>query len=192
MPTDIAQAKEELRQKVRAWMNNISPAVREVESLELCERLKPQMQSARTVLFFAPMADELDVWPLLEKFAASGRICALPFFDQDRQMYGARQIKNPGTEVIKGKFGIREPAPECAEIPLGRFDLVLIPGVAFDRHGHRLGRGRGFYDRLLKEISGIKCGIGYNHQLLENIPTEPHDAVMDFVVTPGGCVRRKN
>ena len=57
--------------------------------------------------------------------------------------------------------------------------------------GNRLGRGKGFYDRLLEKISGIKCGVGYDFQLLEKIPAEPHDARVNFIFTPSRCVRRK-
>jgi len=84
---------------------------------------------------------------------------------------------------------VREPASSCAKIPLNQFDLVLVPGMAFDLHGNRLGRGKGFYDRLLLETSGVKCGICHDMQLLENIPMEPHDARVDFVLTPNRCVR---
>jgi 5-formyltetrahydrofolate cyclo-ligase len=186
---NLQDSKTELRAKIRARLEKISPAVRAVESVDLCARLKLQMQSARTILFFAPLPDELDVWPLLEEFLAAGKIIALPFFDAGKTTYGARQIKNAATETITGKFGVREPASSCAEIPLNRFDLVLVPGMAFDLRGNRLGRGQGFYDRLLAEASGVKCGVGYDFQLLENIPSEPHDAKMNFVFTPSRCVK---
>ena len=113
-------------------------------------------------------------------------------FDPATQTYSARQVKNLTTEIVIGKFGVRGPAASCAEIPLARFDLVLVPGVAFDWHGHRLGRGKGFYDRILAAASGVKCGVAYDFQLLEEIPTEPHDAPVDFIATPSRCVRRKS
>jgi 5-formyltetrahydrofolate cyclo-ligase len=194
MDTDkhgLQKQKSELREKIRAALGKISPAVRAVESVDLCARLKLQMQSARAILFFAPLPDELDVWPLLEEFLAGGKIIALPFFDAEKKNYGARQIKNAATEIIAGKFGVRESAPTCAEIQLNRFDLVLVPGMAFDLRGNRLGRGQGFYDRLLVEASGVKCGVGYDFQLLETIPAEPHDTKVDFIFTPSRCVKRK-
>ena len=86
---------------------------------------------------------------------------------------------------------MREPASGCPEIPLEKFDLILVPGVAFDLSGNRLGRGKGFYDRILAEASGIKCGVCHDFQLLEKIPAEPHDAKVDFILTPARCVRRK-
>jgi 5-formyltetrahydrofolate cyclo-ligase len=189
MDTDKHRLKTELRLQIRARLEKISPAVRAVESVELCERLKTQMPSAHAILFFAPLPDELDVWPVLELSLALGTTCALPFFDAEKKTYGAKEIKKLATDIITGKFGAREPDSTCAEIPLNKFDLVLVPGVAFDLQGKRLGRGKGFYDRLLGKISGVKCGVGYDFQLLEKIPAEPHDAKVDFILTPARCVK---
>jgi 5-formyltetrahydrofolate cyclo-ligase len=160
-----------------------------VESIELCARLKPQLQSARTILFFAPLPGEIDLWPLLEESVPAGTTAALPWFDPATQTYRARRVENPADEMVTGKFGVREPVSSCVEIPLEKFDLVLVPGVAFDLRGNRLGRGKGFYDRLLTKISGVKCGVGYDFQLLEKIPAEPHDARVNFILTPGRCVK---
>jgi 5-formyltetrahydrofolate cyclo-ligase len=185
------QSKSALRQEMRAALHKVSLAVRMVESHDLCRRLEPQLQSAHSILFFAPLPDELDVWPLLEKLLPTKRVCALPAFDGDSQFYCARRVRNLETDIVTGKFGVSEPLPECEEIPLNRFDLVLVPGVAFDIHGNRLGRGRGFYDRILAKASGIKCGVAYDFQLLEEIPTEPHDARVNFIFTPERCVKGK-
>jgi len=174
---------------MRAALGNISLGVRTVESMELCARLEPQLQSAHTILFFAPMVDELDVWPLLEKLLPTKKICALPAFDAATQAYSARRVINLETDITPGKYGISEPLPGCEEIPLNRFDLVLVPGMAFDLSGNRLGRGRGFYDRILSAASGVKCGVAYDFQLVEKIPTEPHDAGVSFIFTPNRCAR---
>jgi 5-formyltetrahydrofolate cyclo-ligase len=190
MDTDKQGSKADLRQKIRAALGKISLAVRLAESLDLCRRLEPQLQSAHTILFYAPLPDELDVWLLLEKLLAS-KICALPAFDAATQTYSARRVKDLETDIAPGKFGVSEPLANCEEIPLNKFDLVFVPGVAFDLHGNRLGRGRGFYDRILKATGGIKCGVAYDFQLLEEIPAEPHDATVDFIFTPARCVKRK-
>ena len=191
MDTDKNSLKTELRSHIRARLENISEAVRAVESIELCERLQAQIASAHTILFFAPLPDELDVWPVLKLALATGTNCALPFFDAEKKSYGAKRLNNLAADIVIGKFGVREPAAGCAEIPLNQFDLVLVPGLAFDLSGHRLGRGQGFYDRILAEASGIKCGICHNFQLLKKIPTEAHDAPVDFIYTPSRGVRRK-
>jgi 5-formyltetrahydrofolate cyclo-ligase len=189
MDTDNQRLKADLRQKIQTALEKISPAVRAVESIELCERLEAQLRSARTILFFAPLPDELDVWPLLEKFLAAGKICALPVFDSATQTYSARRVQNLAADIATGKFGIREPVSSCAEIPPEKFDLILVPGVAFDWNGNRLGHGRGFYDRLLAKTSGLKCGVGHDFQLIGKVPAEPHDAKVNFIVTPTRCVR---
>ena len=87
-------------------------------------------------------------------------------------------------DLATGKFGIREPRSHCGEILLNHLDLALVPGVGFDLKGRRLGRGRGFYDRLLAQISGTKCGVGFDEQIVEAIPTEPHDVHLNYILTP--------
>lgn len=186
-----ADSKPLLRQQIRATLEKISLAVRIVESMDLCARLEPQLRSAHAILFYAPLADELDIWPLLEKLLKTSAVCALPAFDEATQSYSARRVRNLETDIFTGKFGVSEPLPECEKMALDRFDLVLVPGMAFDVQGNRLGRGRGFYDRILAGASGVKCGVAYDFQLLESIPTEPHDARVNFIFTPSRCVRRK-
>jgi 5-formyltetrahydrofolate cyclo-ligase len=189
MTVDFNGQKAALREQIRVALQNISPALRAVESIELCSRLEPQLQSAHTILFFAPLPDEPDVWPLLETLLPTKKICALPAFESARQLYSARRVQNLTTDLSAGKFGVREPSAACAEIPLEQFDLVLVPAVAFDWHGHRLGRGRGFYDRLLAKVHGIKCGVAMDAQMVTEIPAESHDVRMDFIVTPTRLVK---
>lgn len=188
METDDRKSKAHVRREIRAALDRISPAVRMAESLDLCRRLEPQLQSAHTILFYAPLPDELDVWLLLEKLLPS-KICGLPAFDASANAYAARRVRNLEADIFTGKFGVSEPLAGCEEIPLARFDLALVPGVAFDLRGNRLGRGRGFYDRLLEKIRGVKCGVSYDFQLLETLPTEAHDAKVNFIATPTRCVK---
>lgn len=189
MNSPVSNSKSELRAQMRERLKNISLAVRTVESMELCARLEPQLRSAQTILFYAPLPDELDVWPLTEKLLKS-KICALPAFDVATQAYVARRVTNLETGIAEGKFGVSEPLPECEAISLDKVNLILVPGMAFDLSGNRLGRGQGFYDRILAEASGVKCGVGYDFQLRGEIPTEPHDAKVDFIFTPSRSVRR--
>jgi len=169
----------------------ISPTVNAVESIGLCDRLKPQLRSAGSILFFAPLAQEPDIWPLLEATVQAGKTVALPWFNPVTQQYQARRVTDLATDIVTGKFGVREPAESCEEIPLDQFHLVLVPGLAFDPTGNRLGRGRGYYDRLLKATKGIKCGICHGLQLTATVPAEPHDAKVDFIFTPERCLRAK-
>ncbi|HZL13918.1 MAG TPA: 5-formyltetrahydrofolate cyclo-ligase, partial [Verrucomicrobiae bacterium] len=105
------------------------------------------------------------------------------------QSYVARRVQNLQSEIVTGQFWVREPKSGCSKIPLEKFDLVLVPGIAFDLRGNRLGRGQGFYDRLLAETSGVKCGVCFDGQLVEKIPAEPHDARVNFIFTPTRCAQ---
>jgi 5-formyltetrahydrofolate cyclo-ligase len=191
METKIQNAKAALRKQIRASLQKISPAGREAASAQARALLKEQSiwKNAASVLFFAPVSNEVDVWPLLEEAIQMGKVAALPRFDSADQCYVACRVQNLRSEIVTGEFGIREPAARCAEIPFGRFDLVLVPGVAFDLRGCRLGRGRGFYDQLLPEVRGIKCGVAFDEQIAGEIPTGPLDIPMDFILTATSCVK---
>ena len=191
MDVEIHKTKQVLRSKILAMLEKISPEKRRSDSEKLCASLKkhPVLQSAASILFFAPMPGELDVWPLLEEALAEGKIAALPRFDKVNRHYAPRRVQNLRTEVVTGYFGIREPAADCPEMPLAEVDLVLVPGVAFDLRGHRLGRGKGHYDRWLAGYPGTKIGVAFDEQVVETVPAGKQDVRMDFILTPMRCVK---
>jgi 5-formyltetrahydrofolate cyclo-ligase len=191
MTADLTPQKTALRKQIRAALQKIPPVARLAASTQIRTRLKEQSfwQNATSVLFFAPMPDEVDVWPLLEETLAGGKITALPRYDSVNNDYIACRVQNPQNEVGPGQFGIREPKAGCPEIPLERLGLILVPGIAFDLRGRRLGRGRGFYDRLLAESHTAKCGIAFDEQIVDAVPAGRLDVLMDFVLTPTHCVK---
>ena len=163
-----------------------------MDSEKLCAKLKeePFFRNAASILFFAPLPEEPDLWPLLNEMLAGNKMVALPCFDADNQLYQPRRITDIHVEILSGKFGIREPAPTCIAVPLDDLDMVLVPGVAFDLNGHRLGRGKGYYDRLLQNFGGKKMGIAFDEQLVEAVPAESNDVRMDWILTPTRCVKQ--
>ena len=195
----VPEAKTALRREMRARLQNLTRAERAAASALICERVRAQAlwHSAQTVLLFAPMPDEVDVWPLLTMAVGQGKAVALPRFDPVQRCYVAAHVKDLESDLITGAFGIREPSPHCPQIPLASLDLVLVPGLAFDATGRRLGRGKGFYDRLLANVPGIKCGVAFGVHLAAEVPSEPHDVRMAVVITetnsvgcqcPGGTI----
>ena len=178
--------KSELRIEIRAWLKTIPRPVRAAASLQVCARLRtqPVWQKAAGILFYAPRSDELDLSPLVDESLDQGRLVALPQFDQSTGSYRACRVECPIAELPRGRYGIPEPALSCARVPMAELDLILIPGLAFDSRGCRLGRGGGYYDRLLEAIVGTKCGIGFDEQLRAEVPIESHDILLDCVVTP--------
>ena len=179
-------AKKELRERLRARLRGIPAARRERDSALARALLARQRvwRDAKAVLFYAPLPDEIDVLPLLEQALAEGRTVCLPRFFQEKGGYGACQIENFARDCAPGKFGIAEPAARCPIFPLNRLDLALVPGVGFDAAGHRLGRGRGFYDRILAGVAGARCGVAFDEQLAGQIPAEPHDIALNCIITP--------
>lgn len=186
MTAPLANLKAVLREQIRARMKSISPTQRELAAAQICPRLKETTiwRAAKSVLFFAPLPDEPDVWPLLAEALAANKIVALPSFVPGTTTYTARRIVDPARDLVIGKFGIREGADLSPEMELNQLDLVLVPGVAFDSHGWRLGRGKGFYDRLLAGVRGTKCGVAFDEQLVDAVPVEPLDIPLNCILTP--------
>ena len=185
MTSNIAASKEALRREMRA--RSVMPAERSAASAMLCESLLSLdcWQQARAVLFFAPLSDEPDIFQLIQRALSEGKLTALLRFKPREQFFEPVAIENLERDLVAGHFGVREPAAHCPVVPMNRLDLILVPGLAFDSYGRRLGRGKGFYDRLLAAAAhGTKCGICFDWQLVETVPTEAHDAVLDCIVTP--------
>lgn len=182
----LPQAKTELRRVVRTRLKAMTPEQRASASENACRLLEKQevWQRARLIFFYAPLPAELDVWPLVRDSLAAGKTVALPRFDAATQRYVACQITDATKDLDHGKFGIREPGAHCIAVPPNRLDLILVPGVAFDLRGRRLGRGKGFYDQLLASVGGTTCGVAFDEQIVEEVPVEPHDVHLNCILTP--------
>jgi len=178
--------KHELRRKLRGVLKTLHDAETTAASWRAQAVLREQSvwKNARAVLFYAPLAGEIDLSPMLEDGLGAGKVIALPRFASETGAYEACRIRGAAGDCAPGKFGISEPTTQCAPFPLKQLDLVLVPGLGFDSAGHRLGRGQGFYDRLLGQIGGIKCGVAFDQQIVERIPGEKHDVRMNCILTP--------
>ncbi len=186
MQKTIREAKQALRSQVLAAVARMEPGERVSASTQACALLEtqPQWGAAQWVMLFAPLPGELDIWPLLTAALSAAKKVALPRFVAETKTYEARQILDPKLDLQVGHFGIREPRSHCAPLPSIRLDLILVPGVAFDSQGRRLGRGRGYYDQLLKGLRGTTCGVAFDQQIVDEIPVEPHDVRLDCLLTP--------
>jgi 5-formyltetrahydrofolate cyclo-ligase len=193
MQNTIREVKRRLRDQVRAALRRIPARERATFSAQARALLQsqPKWLAAQSILFFAPLPEELDVWPLLADALAAGKPVALPRFVDAAQGYEAFQVLDPATDLEQGKFGIREPRSQCPRFPSDRLDLILVPGVAFDPQGGRLGRGQGYYDQLLAGLRGTKCGVAFDQQVVHEIPLEKHDVRLDCMLTPTRWVELK-
>ena len=132
---------------------------------------------AKTIMAYCAIAPEPDITPVLEEILGQGKTLLLPRCESDGIMT-ARVIDDIAA-LIPGAFGIMEPPEDCPVFPAEDIDLILVPGLAFDRKCHRLGRGKGYYDRF---ISGQRT-MGICSCLLPEIPVEEHDKTMEAVMT---------
>jgi 5-formyltetrahydrofolate cyclo-ligase len=192
MADSIQEAKRALRQQIRDRLAVLPEMHRNVASAQARSLLvqQPVWKLASRVLMFAPASLELDIWPLVENALSAAKTVALPRFIRTANRYTACEIKDPLTDLQLGQFGIREPAEHCVDLTISRLDLLLVPGVAFDLHGRRLGRGKGFYDQLLAVASGTTCGVAFDEQIVKEIPVEPHDIFVDCILTPTRWLER--
>ncbi|MBQ7572207.1 MAG: 5-formyltetrahydrofolate cyclo-ligase [Bacteroidaceae bacterium] len=171
--------KQELRREIRRQKQHYGGRFPEW-SLQICQAIgqTPEWQVARTVLAYHALPDEPDLAPL---FAAGDKQLLLPVVVGDDLVL--RPYRGDAS-LQEGAFHILEPVGD--DFPLERYadiGLVLVPGVAFDREGHRLGRGRGYYDRLLPRLPhAYRLGVCYPFQLLESVPHEPHDVAVEQVI----------
>ena len=158
-------------------------------SREIIERLftLPEYQTANTVLFYADVRSEVRTRCAFPEILKAGKRLVVPYcVGKELDLFWLRDL----AELAKGRFGILEPEPSLRDLPDRRvlpeeLDLLIVPGVAFDPSGWRLGHGQGFYDRLLARTpDGIpKIGLAFECQIAAALPTEPHDVPLDRVIT---------
>ena len=186
MKVHESELKTKLRTELRARVRLISPEWRNTYSEQAAVVLRQQdvWKNAHVILFYAPLSNELDVLPLMQEAHRVGKTIVLPRFEAATDCYTICEVKDLERDLVPAKFGILEPRGDRSAFPAKHLDFALVPGVGFDALGARLGRGRGFYDRLLAQISGMKCGVAFDEQIVPQIPTAPHDITMNFVLTP--------
>lgn len=142
-----------------------------------------------TVSAFLPIGDEIDTLPLIAKTIAAGCTVGLPVIERKAAPLVFRRWA-PGEPLAEKAWGIREPLPAA---PIVEPDLLLVPLLAFDADGFRLGYGGGFYDRTLARLRAMKpvvaVGIGYDAQRVDAVPRDRYDEPLDWVLTPTGPLR---
>lgn len=187
--------KQALRAQMKRMLSEMDGSAREARSIRVCERLTAMdgFASSDTVLMYAAIASEVDLDPLMRLALGRGvRVC-VPRVDWDSGTMTPALVSNLDDDLVTSRYGVRSPGAWCDEIALSELEMVLVPGLAFDRFGARLGRGAGFYDRLLD--GGIECptvGVCFADQIVEQVPTEEHDCAMDRVVCEECELRREH
>ena len=171
--------KSEIRRKIR----NLRMMLSEMEKASAAEEVFAQLEKtaafmmADNILMYHSLPDELQTIKFLQKW-------------HDRKRFFLPRVNGVNLDILPyeetrlelGSFHIEEPTGDDV-VDVDDIELMVIPAVAFDRKGYRLGRGKGFYDRLLSTSKATKIGVGYEFQLFDDLPSEPHDVAMDMVIT---------
>ena len=186
--TTTAEEKRLLRARVRRTLSALTPQAR-AESDRLLRRRfleRPETAAARTVLLYYGMGTEVDTAPLLLSLLSAGKRVALPRCTARPGEMEARLIA-PDTCLYRHRFGMLEPGEACPLLAPEEIDLVLVPGLAFDRAGYRLGQGGGYYDRYLPQCPGKSLALCREAVLFEALPREEHDRPVGLVLTEHGA-----
>ncbi|MCR4909393.1 MAG: 5-formyltetrahydrofolate cyclo-ligase [Lachnospiraceae bacterium] len=177
--------RDELRNKYRRIRDSIEPALRRFLSGKIGERLfgLPLFKEAQSVFFYHSFGSEVETPEMIKTALSEGKLVALPRVLDDKAMrfYFVEDLES--LEI--SRFGVPEPPKEglCA---ISEPDLVIVPGLVFDREGNRLGYGKGYYDRFFKTLPyGVsKAALAFDEQLSDTVIKEEYDVPVDLIITP--------
>ena len=179
--------KKSVRQEILT--RRISHAKAEDDSKKIAERFLslPQLKKAKNILLYYPHKNEVDTRFIIKELIKSKNFnLFLP------KVVGNDLIPVKITDLSvlkKGYAGIMEPEGERSSPE--NIDIVVVPAVAFDLEGHRLGYGKGYYDRFLKKTKALKVGVAYDFQIVDKLPREQHDVPVDLIITPTRLIKVK-
>lgn len=176
---DIQAEKKEIRKQIKVFKSGISQQQMQDEANLVFEKIESlaEFKKSTTIFLYWSLEDELPTHRFIEKWSACKQIILPSVSGKDMILKKYSETK----DLITGKLGISEPAINTDYE--GNIDLVIVPGIAFDKSKNRLGRGKGFYDRYFNHNKLYKIGICFDFQLLNTIPTTSQDVKMDKIIT---------
>ena len=171
-----------------ARRNNVQPAQLDYLSSKICQRVFTlrELEAAKTVSTYINTGSEVRTGQILAWCLAQGKRVIIPVTDRANRRLIFSELRAPDRELEPGTFGILEPKPEFLRpVPLEEAQLVLVPGIAWNLHGYRIGYGGGYYDRSINSIRShiLTIGLSYEFQIINQIPTTRHDRAVHKIVT---------
>jgi 5-formyltetrahydrofolate cyclo-ligase len=184
--------KADQRQLALAARAHLSAEERALKSAAVWECLQtlPEYRSAARILYFVGFGTEVVTLPMIEAMLAQGKHVATPKVVADEPDMELRQVTQPAIQLQPGTMGILEPDDTCPLLSAQDFDLILVPAVAWDLQGYRVGYGGGYYDRLLAKTEQTpRIGIGFDCQVIDQVVRTEHDLGVDALVTESRVLR---
>jgi len=186
------QSKADIRKMVIDLRDSIGADEKERKDMAIFERLlaNGRYVTAGTVMLYASFRSEVDTSSILDHCLKNGKKAVLPGVDRKEKRLRLYAIKQPD-DLVSGYMGIPEPRPGCKEIGTEDVDIILVPGVAFDKACGRIGYGGGYYDRLLGSITErpYLVALAYEEQVIENVPVDSYDVRMNAIITDRAEIR---
>ena len=183
---NLVKDKKRIRKMMKSFLKNMGVEERERRSRDVKEKLLSLgiYKKAKTVLFYASREDEVDTFSIMREALKASKRVLLPRIErEDLRIY---EIKNLDRDLEKGMYSIFQPKKNRPPVEnLKEIEVVVVPGLAFDREKNRLGRGKGYYDRFLKRLppDTLKIGICFSFQLLDCLPHTSDDFKLDKIIT---------
>ncbi len=186
------KTKSELRNRIAQKRRALDPHWTANASAQIAERMQAfeAFQIARTVALYKAISGEVALDRLFPTCWAQGKRTCIPVFNADLNIYEWAEITEQ-TTFRTGNYGIQEPE-QMPAFAMNPIDLMVVPGVAFDADGNRLGRGGGYYDRLLADFPGVAVAVAFDFQVLPRIPHTTHDIPVDYVITEREIIKAQN
>lgn len=179
----------DVRSEVLAQRDKLSGKQRREKSRQIAAALlsSEALLSSTTIFIYVSFRSEVETLAIISELLECGKIVTVPLTRVTQKRLDIVRIKNLETDLIPGYCGIPEPHAElaaAATIPTSELDLIVLPGSVFDERGGRYGYGGGYYDRLLAEVPGtLRCGLAYELQIKTKLDLQPHDQLLDHVIT---------
>ncbi|MHC4561901.1 MAG: 5-formyltetrahydrofolate cyclo-ligase [Planctomycetota bacterium] len=185
-------AKQTIRATIRAALAKMDGGVRATKACLAAEKVikLPEFHTAGVVMIYLSTDTEVDTLAIALSAWSAHKAVLVPRVNISERHMIALECKSLHAGLMPGSFGILEPVDGDAW-PIESIDMVVVPGLAFDRTGHRLGQGAGFYDRFLatEGMRAMTCGLAFGEQLVDRVPVGPHDWPMDILVTDHEVIR---
>ena len=187
--SDITIKKQRLRAYFKQKRLDLSLESKELLDSAICANIVEleAIKKAKTILMFYPVKLEPDIIPIINNLRISGKKTAFPISNSDDCTLSFKYV-NDISDMVTGTYNIPEPSKEAPVVRDFSNCVCLVPALAFDKYGYRIGYGKGYYDRFLKNFAGISIGIIYSEFITDYLPSEETDLAVDIMITERGAV----
>lgn len=185
---EVREKKQEIRNEIAAYFSSLSSDVLDANTRIIENRLFEfaNFLESKIIMLYVNAKNEVGTKDIIKRAYEFNKIVVLPAFDSAKSTMTLMKVDNPNKDLVVGPRGILEPdAAKCKPVPLDCIDIAIVPGVAMDEKGGRIGSGDGYYDRIIPDLpmTTRKVGLVFEGQLTPQVPMESHDKHVDIIIT---------